>query len=192
MARKITLCETSYRVRFYFLQRLQRFFETTTSCSLRFQRVTCLLQLTMDFFPTLQDKLQGKFHCVTLAVEFGFTSCNDCRDFLKLLQVAAQDSNVSHVSCNLQWIFFPTLQDKLQGKFHCVTLTYQKLIFANLKRKHVNVVSQQVYNKILKKIFKAIFQANDKMSKISIMKSHSFLPAQEYTAGVFPSRCKKI
>ena len=58
-----------------------------------------------EFFPTLQDKLQEKFLCVTLAVEFGFACCNDCRDFLKPLQVVAQDSNVSHVSCNLQWIF---------------------------------------------------------------------------------------
>ena len=94
IARKIPLCNTSCRVRFCFLQRLQRFFEAIASCSPRFQRVTCLLQLEMDFFPMLRDKLQGKLHCVIPTVEFGFTSCNDCRDFLKLLQVAAQDSNV--------------------------------------------------------------------------------------------------
>ena len=38
-------------------------YENSASSSPRLQRVTCLLQLAMDFFfSTLQDKLQGKLH----------------------------------------------------------------------------------------------------------------------------------
>ena len=42
----------------------------------------------------LQHKLQRKSHRVTLVVELGFTFCNDCRDFLKPLQVAVRDCKV--------------------------------------------------------------------------------------------------
>ena len=70
----------------------------------------------------LQHKLQRKLHLLTLAVKLDSTSCNDCRNFLEPLQVAAQDCNVYYVSCNLQRIFFSTLRDKLQGKLHHVTL----------------------------------------------------------------------
>ena len=42
----------------------------------------------------LQYKLQRKLHRLTLAVELSSTFCNDCRDFLKLLQVAARDCSV--------------------------------------------------------------------------------------------------
>ena len=47
---KIAACNTSFRARFCFLQRLQRSFETIASYSPRLQPVTCLLQLVMDFF----------------------------------------------------------------------------------------------------------------------------------------------
>ena len=30
---------------------------------------------------------------------------------------------MKHVSCNLQWISFSSVQNKLQGKIHLVTLT---------------------------------------------------------------------
>ena len=45
VAKKIASCNTSYRPRFYCLQRLQRFFKSIASCSPRWLRVTCLLQL---------------------------------------------------------------------------------------------------------------------------------------------------
>ena len=43
-------------------------FETFASCSLILERITCPLQLAMDFlFPTLLDNLQEKLRRVTLA-----------------------------------------------------------------------------------------------------------------------------
>ena len=57
VAKRLLPCNTSCRARFYFLQEL---FETIASCSSTLQCVTCLLQFAMDFFPTLQDNLQGK------------------------------------------------------------------------------------------------------------------------------------
>ena len=84
-SRKIAPCSTSCRAPFYFLQQLQRFFETIetiescsrslqtifetiTSCSSGLQRVTCLLQLAMNFFfHHCLTKLQGKLHRVSLA-----------------------------------------------------------------------------------------------------------------------------
>ena len=65
---------------------------------------------------------------VTCSAHFYF--CNNYRDFrsycklqaeiatciLKTLQVAAQDCNVKHVTCNLQWLLSPTLRDKVARK----------------------------------------------------------------------------
>ena len=42
----------------------------------------------------LQDKLQIKLHCETLALELSSTFCNDCRDSLKPLKSAARDCHV--------------------------------------------------------------------------------------------------
>ena len=57
-----------------------------------------MLHVANGLATPMQHKLQIKLHRLTLAVELGSTFCNDCRDFLKQLQVAAR-----HVSCNLQW-----------------------------------------------------------------------------------------
>ena len=54
VAKKLAPCNTSYRPRFYSLQRLKRFFETITIYrpiySPTLQHIICLLQLAMDFF----------------------------------------------------------------------------------------------------------------------------------------------
>ena len=53
----------------------------------------CKLPATFLATP-LQHKLKRKLHCGTLAMELNSTFCNDCKDFLKPLQVAARDCNV--------------------------------------------------------------------------------------------------
>ena len=78
--------------------------------------------------------MQRKLSLVTLAVEIGFTFCDE---FFKSLQVAARDCNVVFLNhCKLQpeiatcntspeicnAFYFPTLRDRLQGKLHHVTL----------------------------------------------------------------------
>ena len=64
VANEIAPCDISCRARFNFLQRSQRFLKTITSSSWRLQRLTYLLHLAMNFFPTLRDNLQGKLHRV--------------------------------------------------------------------------------------------------------------------------------
>ena len=76
VAKKLAPRNTSCRVRLYFLQRLQIFCEAIASCSPRLHRVTCLLQLAMDFFPTLQDKLHEKMHNVKPALDLKHFTCS--------------------------------------------------------------------------------------------------------------------
>ena len=71
VAWKIAPCNTSCRARFYFLQRLQRFFETIASCSSTFwgdHFATC----NGFLFPTLRDMLQRKLHRITPALHTCF------------------------------------------------------------------------------------------------------------------------
>ena len=69
VAKKIAPCNCP-RARFYFLQRLQRFFETIASWSPRSIATCNMSPATCNgfLFPTLRDKFQGKLHRVTLAL----------------------------------------------------------------------------------------------------------------------------
>ena len=62
--KEIAPCNTSCVARIFFWQRLQRFFETIASCSLRLQSVTCLLQFAINFFFLQRCKTSCKGNCI--------------------------------------------------------------------------------------------------------------------------------
>ena len=69
----------------------------------------------------LQHKLQRNLQHVTLALELRSTFLQRLQRFFET--VASCSPNVS---CNLQWIIVPTLQDKLRGKLHCAPLAQKE------------------------------------------------------------------
>ena len=72
-----------------------------------------------------QHKLQRNLHCVTLAAELHSTFFSDCIVFNHCkLQSKISMCNMTSATCN--GFIFPTMQDKLQGKFHRVTLALIK------------------------------------------------------------------
>ena len=94
-------------------------FETIASCSSKWQRVTCLLQLAMDLF-FQRCEANCKTNCTVYNTSILSTIVTSTKKFRDKLQRG-------HVTlCNLPVICLTTpLRDKFQEKLHHVTLALE-------------------------------------------------------------------